>query len=294
MKKIIIFGTGEFGSNIYKKYKKDHDIIYFCDNDKKKHNTSLYGIKILSPEKIHNIEYDEIIIASSFSEEIYPQLINELGIDKNKIIKLYVNESKTQFYSQEKKEKSEYFMFEIAHLLNKNRITYYLDHGTLLGIVRDNCIIPWDKDIDFAVLIEDKDKIITLMDNYLISYNHPGCKINNWNYRIAEQTLTVENQTKTLLVEMQIFNTSDFEEEEVALDLMFRYTEESMLCWAVCGKYLTAPRTLCFPTKNIIYKGNRLNIPNNVEKYLTNLYGDWKVPVKEWTYEKFNNITNKE
>ena len=215
-----------------------------------------------------------------------------LSLDKNKIIKLYVNESKTQFYSQEKREKSEHFMLDIAKLLDKNYIRYYIDHGTLLGIVRDNCLIPWDKDIDFAVLIEDKAKIIDLIDNYLASYVHPNCKKNKWNYKIAKNNIIVENKKKSLFVEMQIFNNSDIEEDDVALDLMFRYTKKSMIYWAVCGKYLSVPLSLCFPTKQIMYKGYQLNIPNDVNKYLENLYGDWKTPVKEWTYDKYSNITN--
>ena len=37
------------------------------------------------------------------------------------------------------------------NLLNKYKIKYWLCHGTLLGIIRDNSLIEWDNDIDIAV-----------------------------------------------------------------------------------------------------------------------------------------------
>ena len=39
----------------------------------------------------------------------------------------------------------------IIKLLNTNNIHYWLCHGTLLGIIRDKKLIPWDHDIDVAV-----------------------------------------------------------------------------------------------------------------------------------------------
>ena len=40
---------------------------------------------------------------------------------------------------------------ETINILNNNKIQYWLCHGTLLGIIRDNELIPWDHDIDIAV-----------------------------------------------------------------------------------------------------------------------------------------------
>ncbi len=40
---------------------------------------------------------------------------------------------------------------ELVRALNVNRIPYWVCHGTLLGLVRDEELIPWDHDIDIAV-----------------------------------------------------------------------------------------------------------------------------------------------
>ncbi len=45
-----------------------------------------------------------------------------------------------------------------AHLLEKHSIPYWVSHGSLLGIVRENRLLPWDHDIDFSVWKADIDK----------------------------------------------------------------------------------------------------------------------------------------
>ena len=40
---------------------------------------------------------------------------------------------------------------ETIRLLNENKISYWVCHGSLLGLIRDGKLIPWDHDIDIAV-----------------------------------------------------------------------------------------------------------------------------------------------
>ncbi len=47
---------------------------------------------------------------------------------------------------------------DICGLLNKNEINYWICHGTLLGIIREGRLLPWDHDIDFAVWDNETDK----------------------------------------------------------------------------------------------------------------------------------------
>ena len=43
----------------------------------------------------------------------------------------------------------------LIEILTENKINYWICHGTLLGIIRDKQLIPWDHDIDIGV-IENK------------------------------------------------------------------------------------------------------------------------------------------
>lgn len=86
---VLIFGTGSTCKFVLTTLKlKNVNIIAYVDNDQKKWNSSLNGIKILSPEKIKDLKYDFIIIASEFYNEIYLQLLS-MNVDKNKIVLFY-------------------------------------------------------------------------------------------------------------------------------------------------------------------------------------------------------------
>ncbi len=54
-----------------------------------------------------------------------------------------------------------------ANLLKNNNINYWICHGTLLGVIRDNMLLPWDHDIDFAVWDDEvsKDQILEIFIN---------------------------------------------------------------------------------------------------------------------------------
>jgi hypothetical protein len=56
---------------------------------------------------------------------------------------------------------------KIVELLQKNNINYWICHGTLLGVIRENKLLPWDHDIDFAVWADEvtKDKILEIFIN---------------------------------------------------------------------------------------------------------------------------------
>jgi phosphorylcholine metabolism protein LicD len=51
------------------------------------------------------------------------------------------------------------FIFKTAvEILTDNNINYWICHGTLLGIIRENRLLPWDHDIDFAVWNDEHSK----------------------------------------------------------------------------------------------------------------------------------------
>ena len=57
---------------------------------------------------------------------------------------------------------------ETIGILEKNDILYWVCHGTLLGLVRDKRLIPWDHDIDIGVWADSVSKasVIDLMTGH--------------------------------------------------------------------------------------------------------------------------------
>ena len=51
----------------------------------------------------------------------------------------------------DKYRKTRYLFDSVVTVLNKHRIGYWAMFGTLLGIIRDQGILPWDYDVDLAI-----------------------------------------------------------------------------------------------------------------------------------------------
>lgn len=83
--KVVIFGTEKIGIDFYFEIKKDEEVVAFIDNNTEKQNKEILGIKIFPVDKLLELEFDRIYIASIFHYRSMESQIVELGIPKSKI-----------------------------------------------------------------------------------------------------------------------------------------------------------------------------------------------------------------
>lgn len=85
--KILVWGTGKMAKRLvtlwYRFFKET--TVAFIDSNSQKWNQEFLNNQIISPDDIINIQFDYILIASTFIEEIIEKMTT-LGVEKGKII----------------------------------------------------------------------------------------------------------------------------------------------------------------------------------------------------------------
>lgn len=58
-------------------------------------------------------------------------------------------------------------LYHIVSIFDKHNITYFAVDGTLLGLIRNNDVIPYDTDVDLGILYKQRSKAVTILQKYL-------------------------------------------------------------------------------------------------------------------------------
>nr|XP_008170101.1 fukutin isoform X5 [Chrysemys picta bellii] len=164
------------------------------------------------------------------------------------------------------RKKAKALLHLAALTLNNLGVRFWLSSGTCLGWYRQCNIIPYSKDVDLGVFIQDyKSDIIPAFQKAGLPLKHKFGKV--------EDSLELSFQG----------------EDDVKLDIFFFYEDDDHI-WnggtqAKSGKkfkYLFPKFTLCW-TEFVELK---VHVPCETLQYVEANYGkDWKVPVKVWDWK---------
>lgn len=144
-------------------------------------------------------------------------------------------------------------LIDLKCVLNKNSTEFFLISGTLLGAIREDRILPHDNDIDVGIWAKD------------------------WNRALHEVITTsglfeeIPNRSKNLL---KIRHTNGS-----AIDI-FKHTTDGIHCHHEGVKIRWTNKL--FNLKSHKFLGNYFMIPSNPEEYLTENYGNWQQPIKDF------------
>ena len=138
----------------------------------------------------------------------------------------------------------------VKPILHNNNIIYWAHAGTLLGTIRHKGFIPWDDDIDLAILYEE-DKINNLItelkqNNFIIEDHFFGFKIIKNNHEFID-----------------IFYY--FKKDDV-----LEQTKLSYMIWPKENYYIEE----VFNLKYEMFENILLPVPNNYNSFLKRAFGD--------------------
>ena len=160
---------------------------------------------------------------------------------------------------------------DITDLLDKNNIEYWLEGGTLLGIIRENRLLPWDNDMDISIKEEEYSKLLDIIKklNYIV-----------WFKEFDKDDAPFEKGKKRLI---KIRNRKFlFFRGEVALDIFIKFKKDNEYFWQVGKKKKSVDAKYYEELIKYSFDSKEYLVPKLYEEYLTYRYGDWKTPVKEW------------
>lgn len=164
----------------------------------------------------------------------------------------------------------------IDQVLSKAGARYFVDCGTLLGYIRDNKPIEYDRDLDFGIYFDDK-FTPQMLENAMT--------------RIGLHRITIgyiENEVQAVTYAKGILHVDFFRHTEVKNNslLYVLYRDPSIIypsnehCSVIVQK-----RAHITGLQRAKIGDIETNIPEHVEEYLASAYTDnWTTPDPNWQY----------
>jgi len=167
---------------------------------------------------------------------------------------------------------------EIVRILNENHIPFWVDCGTCLGTYRYGGAIPWDWDIDLAVLQIDHDNV----KNALKALDPARFVVQDWSSRLLPKTyLKVYVKSTASLIDIYHFA---IDEEQKTVHTVLSNEGSLFLpeSWKIRERRYTKPIPIAavFPLKKALFDGIEVAVPRETKMYLQVLYGENIAPAK--------------
>jgi len=178
-----------------------------------------------------------------------------------------------------------YLLKIVVDIFNHHNISYFVSDGTLLGIVRDKQLIPWDTDADLIILEKDHQKVWNVLQNNL----PPGTLLS----RGCSVARCIETQ-KNNWVDLYFYE--EYGNMIRPCHYLYRW---SNTCLSWLSNYFSMSsyyKKDVYPLKFIHWEDTMVKVPNQEEKILEDQYGStWKTPIKRESWETvFSNTEDDE
>jgi hypothetical protein len=189
------------------------------------------------------------------------------------------------FYKRNKRfiQNGETVLLQAKKALDNISIHYWLDFGTLLGVYRDNALLPNDLDIDLGVFLKDYSPEI---ENTMRKHGFKLVK----EYSIDDKRYGLEQTYEFEGVTVDLFYYG-FDENRMWSHVFVNH-QEMTFNESISKKGGLLPIEQYFPKTGftqVTFLNNNFNIPDPAHDYLEFHYGkDYRIP-RKWNYADIEN-----
>jgi phosphorylcholine metabolism protein LicD len=168
---------------------------------------------------------------------------------------------------------------KVAMFLEQNKIPYILEAGTLLGIIRENRLLPWDNDMDITITGKNEKKLLghlwkLFFKRVRVSVRH--YKQNAGPFKKGQVRIIKLSNYKWLFFKGPV-QLDIFIKREIGDEYQWTIDVRNPVLKGVPKKFYDELGTYDFDK-------HKYSVPLDYEGYLTCHYGDWRTPVKKWAY----------
>ncbi len=179
---------------------------------------------------------------------------------------------------------------DITQILTESNIPWWIDCGTLLGAYRYGGVIPWDNDIDIALLLPDFENA----KKALKRLDPKKYKVQDWSGRDFPNTFLKIYLSETQdMIDIYFY---DINREEKTCSYIFSMDKNIFFFdwWKTRERRFTKPISFdkLFPLKKALFDGIEVFIPNDPVLFLQRYYGENLAPAR--IYDKNTNRFEKD
>ncbi len=248
--------------------------ISFLSADVRARHRSL--IESLSSKKVvSNADFYRTVLID-VGENARAERLVSMGYQRRPGDERHLSEEKTAFS-------------HIVEILKQNQIVFWADCGTCLGAYRYGGIIPWDNDLDIAILEPD----FVNMKRALNALDPSLYLVEDWSNRLFPNTY-VRVYIRSTREYIDIYTYTIHPDTRTIQYICSNVNNMFMLeGWKINERryMVETPYSVVFPLRLADFDGIEVPVPNQTQTYLQMRYGENLAPVKTYNaksglYEK--------
>jgi hypothetical protein len=169
----------------------------------------------------------------------------------------------------------------VCEQLDRHRVPYWLEGGTLLGVMREQRLLPWDTDVDLSVTAG----ALPALQRALTGLRWRGYRVRVRRFERANGPLAA-GAIRLIKIRQRRWL---FLKSAVNVDVFVKYPESGRYYWSVGDDppvLKSAEARFYDNLSGVDFRGRRYGVPQDFDGYLSSRYGNWRVPVKEWDFRR--------